>query len=917
MSSGRPPRARGATSATRTEAENQALATKAALAEQKKAKAAAKRLKKDADDAKQIGDATKKRRDTRLQRYAKRYKPRNIFEVAASRYDHRAHVAYTAFKGKHPGMTIEEYSRLEQMADEYNTVLFTYDNYLSSQTPSKKKTLIKVIDAARKTHDRVVIETSQHHASKSLQQIIGHEDTKARRDAYTAFESSNRENAEAQKAEWNKPDSIAKWTSAYGARKPIVCEFRPPGIEKFVRNTAEDVGAMEGDRKPAWWSWGEGKLIYLLGEREADGTIQVDFGPYFDANDFLPNYPEDIDEVMTGPRVAWAEEPGNVPPPIVRNLRYRRYVTPETRFLFNLRIMPMDELRRPMNQYLIDGDWKIWDRNQFFFWHNHSTEAERIYLNPIRRFMRNRHRPVGFLDDTFADERTLPMPDPQVQPNDVAQWREAPAVASFTAWLHHPILRHMQYERDRITRDTGCDINDFRSWHKGLEENQLALTRELRKRTLASLWAMYDVLTPEMRQVLAGAPGGNNAPVAVEEEDNDDVEAEDNGTKRDFPLPGKLAYSWSIQQSKKIWNSLKDKFSVAKMATTGNDADGVQVSEGEAAGGDLFGAGYHPPVDAFSGILDSDLMVEAQIGSVQTYVGTRVHFRLSLVFAGLALDPPGNIQGDQRVWCRIRDGGAFFPAANAGVRPANPMVLGDKQVFVREPPIPDPAAANPPPHAHRQVNAPTFVRDDIKTFMMAEGVNGIHEQLPFASFTREMEEDMHNGFTKLKYLINNTGRDRHDWDTEVFKIIGVEIPLVNPFCMFEGPATDKGKYRFFSTQCDFVALAWQKNVHTGNHRPRVVMGEFKAIMERSNPWKRLKDPRTLSQTMANAALFELQTGVRVDYAMQIYLVRPKPEVQECYASCTALDDFEHIEPAAPEAPEAPEARKPRKPRKPP
>jgi len=116
------------------------------------------------------------------------------------------------------------------------------------------------------------------------------------------------------------------------------------------------------------------------------------------------------------------------------------------------------------------------------------------------------------------------------------------------------------------------------------------------------------------------------------------------------------------------------------------------------------------------------------------------------------------------------------------------MVLGDKQVFVREPPIPDPVAGNPPPHIRRGVNVPTFVRDDIKTFMMVEGVDGIHEQLPFALFTGEMEADMQNEFRKLKYLIDHTGRDCYDWSTVVFKIIGVEIPLVNPFCMFEGPA---------------------------------------------------------------------------------------------------------------------------------
>ena len=145
MSQGLPPRAVRARGAANTEAENNELARKArvaaALAEQNKAKAAAARIKRDAVAAKKIGDETNARRDIRVERYAKRKKPQNIFDLASIRYDHRAQVAYTTFKDKRkrPDMTIEEYSRLEQMADEYNTVLLTYDEYLSSKTPSKRK----------------------------------------------------------------------------------------------------------------------------------------------------------------------------------------------------------------------------------------------------------------------------------------------------------------------------------------------------------------------------------------------------------------------------------------------------------------------------------------------------------------------------------------------------------------------------------------------------------------------------------------------------------------------------------------------------------------------------------------------------------------------------------------------------------
>jgi hypothetical protein len=288
----------------------------------------------------------------------------------------------------------------------------------------------------------------------------------------------------------------------------------------------------------------------------------------------------------------------------------------------------------------------------------------------------------------------------------------------------------------------------------------------------------------------------------------------------------------------------------------------------------------------FDRILSSDLMVGAQVMSVMSYVGTRVHFRLALLLAGSAAEPPAEppvIGNRWQTWCRVRDPGAMFLATASSTR-RRAQDADDNistAVFAREPQAQAAEA--------RQMGQSTYVRGDINDFMMAEGTR---EQIPFEAYTRLLLADKNNDFEYLKRVIDatDTGNPKM-WETNEFQIVGVEIPLFNPFCMFEGPATDKGTYKFFTTQCDFVALAMQTMTDDPTEtRACVVMGEFKTLMERTNPWDRVKNARTLSQTMANAALFEMQTGVKVDYAMQIYVTRR--EAQVFYASCTHLHDFD-------------------------
>lgn len=130
--------------------------------------------------------------------------------------------------------------------------------------------------------------------------------------------------------------------------------------------------------------WNVNNLVWLRVLRwdEPAETMLVDFGAYFDfpldgADDY-PNYPENMDEVL-GP-----EE--GVPPHFDRrNFRYRVFRTKEVHYLYNLTVLPKDELLADL-RFLLD-DWVRWDRNQFVFWASHAKKAERCYLDPVRRMM--------------------------------------------------------------------------------------------------------------------------------------------------------------------------------------------------------------------------------------------------------------------------------------------------------------------------------------------------------------------------------------------------------------------------------------------------------------------------------------------------------------------------------------------------
>ena len=747
---------------------------------------------------------------------------------------------------------------------------------------------------------------------------------------YPKSEDKYREQQQRELAMWDKNVRVAKAhqavkqgpTSAMESAQPrLICEFRPPAVQG---------GADQ---------WQTGNMLYLHAEFiEGTQTIRVDFGPYFDFPDCLPNYPEDTDEHTKPPHVSWVplEEQDKV------NFRYRSYKGPRTHTRYGLNLLSAEDLQKESNEYLtnLDADsTRLWDRNQFFLWLNHKKTAERVYINPVRRAMLSRvdkENPAADLrvPDIGHEKRTNPV-----------------VTAEFIAWLHHPILRRMHSQRESI-----AGINLMNSWQ--IENKSFtALADAVRACTEKAIYSFYHVFQKEIRSMLKQ---GVDNPVTTLEADEENIdehmtEVEESIDSRQFPVLNTLAYHWSnTKPALRIWTTLQQGIKFAKIeCAAGAAVHTCTVYDHVRAERQWFGKDWFQPVqDVFASILNSELVVGAQIGALQSYVGTRVHFRMSLLMAGGSTTNPVTLGG--RPWLCIKEPDVFIPALSS-----DPPVgeANEKASFAKD----------------RTDDCQRYVNPDIQAFMLAEG----QEQIPFEAYTRIMEGEKKNGFVNLKKLIDYVtsskvdnepddipdetrynfkekelsvllslmeklgerlqsegkhfppspviggGGDRdHEhvmrriqgrlkllnaekkvwtegdirhvsrphpvWKTTQFEILSVEVPLYNPFCMYQ--SKDDGVYKFFATQCDFVALVMQQD-DTPNRPPRtrplVVMGEYKAIMERSNPWSRLKNPQTLSQTVSNAALFEQQTGVKVDLAMVIYLTRRK-DPQICYASCSSL-----------------------------
>lgn len=641
---------------------------------------------------------------------------------------------------------------------------------------------------------------------------------------------------------------------------PKIVIFRPP----------------QQGTEPAWHA---GNQLYLKLDTfdEVNQRMNVDFGPFFDfpieeqlrphehapPDALVPNEPEDISEVLIAGVTG-------------RNMRRRAYVFREVHYLYNMVIVTKAELMDNLSH--LKDESRMWEMNQFTLWHSHVRAAENAYLDPIRRIL-------------YRKSSEAVQPRMFTQPN---RGRSCPECAEYLAWLHQPILLAMALQRSQIPN---VDVQG--SWKTGIEEALIgepyvaAVKTKLIERTKASVWNFHRAFRDEWI-ALVRQKRISEGPDDDEDNDSDDDDWEET---RDFPIPNELAYHWSDVRPVGGQKEMKKKTTFTKIFFDDSDDEEVptetpgmtddeqrfvrrrrreiidrnqqrankRINEGNALQteafegvANLFGNDWASPKDTLASVMKSQLAVGGQIQSFQTFVGTRVHFRLSLVLSGAFPLPPVPADG----YVEVEE--TFFPAMRA-----SPPELPPEPGVLREPLV-------------RYENGKRGIEKNLFEFMRGEQ----EKTFRVAAYARVMERERRTGYSRLRETLQMSlnpgfGADR-------FEIVGVEVPLHNPFVLLE---SSKSRYKFMTTQADFVAVA----VDLGTRQTKVVMGEFKTLIETSKPQKRILNNRTFAQSLSNAALFQMQTGVAVDAVMQIFVTR-REGTEVNYATCVSMEKLRANQP---------------------
>ena len=464
---------------------------------------------------------------------------------------------------------------------------------------------------------------------------------------------------------------------------PLMVSFRPPETQPFGNKLLE---------------WNKNNEIYLkvlfFDATPNNEVMYVDFGAYFDfplpdgSNMDYPNYPEDTEDVVMdtvtvnpSSQYAYYYTVGfNEKLWDKRNLRYRSFKSKEVHYLYNMRISSRESLQNetPVGSlnFLLDN-WARWDRNQFIFWASHTSVAERSYLDPIRRIMLQKTLQVG---DEVRE---------RLKEDEGGGLMETPPCAEYLVWLHQAILKSMDVQRKRITarakigfknkkqrraekivEDITEDINDDASWKRGKEGIE-ALKIALVERVEASLWAFDNVMKSEWKDALNSLTSTtyyhdelDEEPEELEGGDNDDFEE-----NKIFPFPSHdMSYNWSnvkwagrlleFRKETQFMKLLKQQAAPEDVAET---LIPIMTSLGDLK--EEFFNNWEALDDTLARILQSGLMVGGgQIAGLQTFIGSRVHFRLALLLSdGLTVH-------DDEEPLELLDPRVYFPWKNLKVR---------------------------------------------------------------------------------------------------------------------------------------------------------------------------------------------------------------------------------------------------------
>ena len=249
---------------------------------------------------------------------------------------------------------------------------------------------------------------------------------------------------------------------------------------------------------------------------------------------------------------------------------------------------------------------------------------------------------------------------------------------------------------------------------------------------------------------------------------------------------------------------------------------------------------WRPNEDGLYEACHSSLLLDVQMSSMFSYIGTRAHLRLAMesVCGGEETDA---VDESRLRLNRYNPRHLVFAAADAADSLRSPFERNDGGLFVKR-----------------------------AAFHFAVGEDDTVGFEKYTSFLSNRLLRTDGAANLLARVFTEAMADENTYEAHV---VAVEYPLINPFLMAAKPKSKRRCY-FTQTQADFVIHMKRE----GEERGFVVMGDFKNVIENKNPIARGRVDNTtnVQQVFANARLFEAMTGVRVTYGALLVATR-RPE----------------------------------------
>ena len=269
---------------------------------------------------------------------------------------------------------------------------------------------------------------------------------------------------------------------------------------------------------------------------------------------------------------------------------------------------------------------------------------------------------------------------------------------------------------------------------------------------------------------------------------------------------------------------------------------------------------WEPNRDAFYTVIKSGLLINAQLSSLYSTVGTRGHLRVAarrLCQGHAARCGPG--------------GSDLHDYVHMGKHDARTMFFAPAELA----PMPRYSPYRVVPSAEEGFQPMRGMSCDVFDFCDSqERVFGLKQytQLPNAHMEFMVQE-----------CVRALRRSNGEKDDGLLRatMCSVELPVLNPFLLQSRSDNDK-RCVMVQSQADFVFHVTDlhtesdRSVRASQQRGRLVMGEFKLLMETNTPRSSVCNTKNIRQVMTNAYMLESMLNVRLSYGVIFYLTRRGP-----------------------------------------